>query len=54
MSLSSRFDVLNLEVLDDDTRLFSPYIPPDKAINELNNRFREHGVGYQYESGQII
>ncbi len=27
---------------------------PDKAIDELNNRFREHGVGYQYESGQII
>ena len=24
---------------------------PDKAIDELNNRFREHGVGYQYESG---
>ena len=38
----------------DDTRLFSSYMPPDKAINELNDRFREHGVGYQYESGQII
>lgn len=24
------------------------------AIEELNIRFREHGVGYQYESGQII
>jgi len=23
-------------------------------INELNIRFREHGVGYQYESGHII
>lgn len=23
-------------------------------INEINYRFREHGVGYQYESGQII
>ena len=29
-------------------------ISPDKAIAELNYRFREHGVGYQYESGQII
>lgn len=29
-------------------------IPPDEAIDELNHRFREHGVGYQYESGQII
>ena len=24
------------------------------AVNELNHRFRGHGVGYQYESGQII
>ena len=29
-------------------------LSPDQAINELNYRFREHGVGYQYESGQII
>jgi hypothetical protein len=26
----------------------------DEAINELNYRFREHGIGYQYENGQII
>ena len=24
------------------------------ATDELNHRFRDHGVGYQYESGQII
>lgn len=29
-------------------------ITPDEAIEELNYRFREHGVGYHYESGQII
>ncbi len=29
-------------------------ITPDQAIEELNFRFREHGVGYQYESGEII
>ena len=29
-------------------------ISPDEAINQLNERFRERGVGYQYESGQII
>ena len=29
-------------------------ISPDGAIDKLNRRFREHGVGYQYESGQII
>jgi AbiJ N-terminal domain 4 len=27
---------------------------PDDAINELNHRFREHAIGYQYSSGQII
>lgn len=26
----------------------------DRAVTELNARFREHGIGYQYESGQII
>jgi hypothetical protein len=27
---------------------------PDLAILELNYRFREHGIGYQYESGKMI
>jgi hypothetical protein len=27
---------------------------PDEAINELNHRFREHEIGYQFEGGQII
>ena len=29
-------------------------IEPEEAINELNSRFIEHGIGYQFESGQII
>jgi len=29
-------------------------ITADEAIKELNFRFREHGLGYQYESGKII
>ena len=29
-------------------------ISPDEAINQLNQRFRQHSVGYQYESGQIV
>jgi hypothetical protein len=29
-------------------------IEPDDAITELNERFKEHGVGYQFESGEII
>lgn len=27
---------------------------PDSAIEELNHRFLEHGLGYQYQSGKII
>lgn len=27
---------------------------PDDAIEELNDRFKEHGIGYQYVSGKII
>ena len=33
---------------------YASNISPDAAIAELNHRFQEHGVGYQYESGQII
>ena len=29
-------------------------ISPDEAIDQLNRRFREHNVGYKYESGQIV
>lgn len=29
-------------------------LEPEKAISELNYRFREHGVGYQFEGSQII
>ena len=29
-------------------------ITPDDAINELNERFREHGIGYQFESNELI
>jgi hypothetical protein len=35
-------------------REFSSATPPDDAIAELNSRFREHGVGYEFRSGQII
>ena len=27
---------------------------PDEALSELNARFREHGVGYQFESNELI
>jgi len=29
-------------------------LSPNDGIQELNARFREHGIGYQYESGEII
>jgi AbiJ N-terminal domain 4 len=32
----------------------NPKISPDEAIAELNHRFREHAVGFQFESGEII
>ena len=27
---------------------------PDDAIDELNTRFKEHGIGYQYAGGRIV
>jgi len=27
---------------------------PDEAIEELNERFKENGIGYQYENGELI
>jgi len=29
-------------------------VEPSAAISELNQRFKEHGIGYQFESGEII
>lgn len=40
---------LNLHLFKSITRQ-----SPEDAVNELNERFREHGVGYQFESGEII
>ena len=43
------------EIFGTSRRDISPdSIPPDEAIDQLNGRFREHNVGYQYESGQIV
>ncbi|MCH7747735.1 MAG: hypothetical protein IH939_06525 [Acidobacteria bacterium] len=35
-------------------RSSKPKLTPDDAAAELNHRFREHGVGYQLESNQIV
>ena len=49
-------DVIELlfQSIDPNVYGYNVKISPDEAIDELNHRFREHGVGYQYESGQII
>lgn len=51
---------LSFQVIDNRTRDYS-YLNlvdaperADGAIEELNNRFKEHGVGYQFTNGQII
>ena len=35
-------------------RYATSWLPADDAIAELNHRFREHGIGYQFQGGQII
>ena len=54
------FVELAFKVIDTTCREFrftsysEPIIKPDDAIDELNYRFRYHGVGYQFVSGTII
>ncbi|MCM0082119.1 hypothetical protein L4X63_11005 [Geomonas sp. Red32] len=49
------FKIINTHVRSDDYRWNSiRKIEADDAIKELNLRFKEHGVGYQFESNEII
>ncbi len=49
------FRVINRFFRDENFRIHSnPKIAPDDAIAELNRRFREHAVGFQFESNEII
>ena len=48
------FQYIDREVRNNPNRFTFRKVSPDEAINELNDRFQEQGVGYQYESGQII
>lgn len=47
-----------IELMLGITKLFAKdyrnKIDIEDVINELNQRFSEHGIGYQYENGQII
>ncbi len=55
-------DIIELSFVTINTRcrktnyrdLVRTRIHPDDAIAELNARFKEHGVGYQFESGLLI
>ena len=48
------FRCMDPEIDDAYNEPFGLISSPYEAIGELNDRFREHGVGYQYESGQIV
>lgn len=59
------FDLIDTTVREFVTREFSWSVPdairtmgisqlPDIAIQELNHRFQEHAIGYQYQGGQIV
>jgi hypothetical protein len=50
---------LSFKVVDDyirrlGGRIHGGKISSDDAIFELNQRFNEHGIGYQFESGEIV
>ena len=46
---------VSFRYIDQMTRDISPdSISPDEAMDQLNRRFRQRSIGYQYESGQIV
>jgi len=61
-SIERALDVIEVSLRCVDTLARDQYewkrleakIEPDEAIEELNQRFLEHGFGYQFESGQIF
>jgi hypothetical protein len=50
------FKVINTFVRDSSYQYHTSNIvqTPDDAIDELNKRFKEHGIGYQFESNELI
>lgn len=48
------FRVIDRVVRDQPYNFGYPKESSDEAINELNARFREHGVGFQFEQGSVI
>jgi hypothetical protein len=50
------FKVINAFIRDSSGYKYNTVrkVEPDDAVSELNERFKEHGVGYQFESNEII
>ncbi len=48
------FQYIDRYVRENAHYFYEQKLTPDQAIDELNHRFHEHGVGYQYESGFIV
>ena len=49
------FDIIETKASDEDFgKRNNAYEISKQAIYELNQRFREHSIGYQFENGQII
>jgi hypothetical protein len=54
VELTFKFIELEIPTNYDYARTVNTLILPEKAIGELNYRFKEHAVGYQYEASQLI
>ena len=52
--IEESFKIIDKDVRNRSLDFGGRKISPDEAIDELNDRFQEHGVGYRYESGQIV
>lgn len=50
------FKVINVVIGEDQSYRYhtNRKIEPEDALSELNERFKEHGVGYQFESNELI
>lgn len=50
------FKLINIYIRDSDYEYNTKErrLKPDEAIDELNLRFKEHGIGYQFESNELI
>lgn len=49
---------LILNIIKENFEQYTSYntveLSPDDSIEELNDRFKEHGIGYQFENGEMI